>query len=62
MLMKMKRNTAIVLARIKLGLQNFAMWLVVDSPIRLGRLAPHVFGFAIGRKPVKVKYDKTDMC
>jgi hypothetical protein len=33
-------------------LRRFAMWLVMDSPIRLGPLAPYVFGFAIASKPV----------
>lgn len=34
-------------------IKRFAMWLVVDSPIHLGLAAPYVFGFAIGRKPMK---------
>jgi len=35
--------------------RRLAMWLVWDSGIRLGRLAPWIFGFAIGRRPRKVK-------
>ena len=32
-------------------MRKFAMWLVNNIP--LGRLAPYVFGFAIGRMPKK---------
>ena len=32
------------------------MWLVLNVP--LGRLAPWVFGLAIGRRPRKVKADE----
>lgn len=31
-------------------LRRFAMWLVWNIP--LGRAAPHVFGYAVGAKPV----------
>jgi hypothetical protein len=30
-------------------LRQFALWLVVESPIKLGKLAPWVFGFGINR-------------
>jgi hypothetical protein len=33
-------------------LREIAMWLVLNVP--LGKLAPHVFGFAIGAKPVRI--------
>lgn len=36
-------------------LQRFALWLVLDSGIRLGKLAPHVFGFGIGRTGRRIK-------
>jgi hypothetical protein len=29
-------------------LRRFAMWLVLDCPVPMGRLAPHLFGFGIG--------------
>ena len=32
-------------------MNKFLLWLVFNVP--LGRLAPHVFGLAVGRKPVK---------
>lgn len=32
-------------------ISRFLFWLVVDSPVRLGALAPWVFGLAIGRWP-----------
>ena len=34
-------------------MRRFLFWLVVDSPIRLGPLAPWVFGLAIGKMPKK---------
>lgn len=34
-------------------LRRFAMWLVWNIP--LGRFAPHVLGFAVGSKGVRVK-------
>lgn len=33
---------------------KFLLWLVMDSNIKLGRLAPYVFGLVIGRFPHKV--------
>lgn len=35
-------------------IQRFCMWLVMDSCIRLGRLAPWVFGIGMGRMPHRV--------
>lgn len=29
-------------------LRAFCLWLVVDSPVRLGRLAPPLFGYGVG--------------
>ena len=34
-------------------MNRFLFWLIDNIP--LGRLAPYVFGLAIGRKPQKVK-------
>lgn len=34
-------------------ISKFLFWMVWDSNIRLGRLAPYVFGLAIGRWPKK---------
>jgi hypothetical protein len=34
-------------------LRRFAMWLVWNVP--LGRMAPHVMGFAMGSKPIAVE-------
>ena len=34
-------------------MKEFAMWLV--NNVYLGRLAPYVFGFAVGRMPKKIK-------
>lgn len=33
-------------------MRRIALWLVFNVP--LGRLAPHVFGFAVGAKPVRI--------
>lgn len=33
-------------------MRRFAMWLVDNVP--LGKLAPYIFGFAIGRMPKKM--------
>lgn len=33
-------------------MRKFAMWLVDN--VYLGKLAPYVFGFAIGRMPKKI--------
>jgi hypothetical protein len=33
-------------------MKRFAMWLVNNVP--LGKLAPYVFGFAIGRMPKRI--------
>lgn len=35
-------------------MNKFLLWLVMDSGIKLGSLAPYVFGLAIGRWPHKV--------
>ena len=40
-------------------ISRFLLWLVMDSSIRLGRLAPWVFGLAIGRWPHKVSEDES---
>lgn len=36
-------------------MRRFLFWLVMDSTIKLGPLAPWVFGLAIGRWPHRVK-------
>jgi hypothetical protein len=36
-------------------MRRFLFWLVLDSGVRLGRLAPWVFGLAMGRWPRRVK-------
>jgi len=36
-------------------IRRFPFWLVLDSNIRLGPLAPWVLGLAIGRLPHRVK-------
>jgi len=36
-------------------MRRFLLWLVMDSKIKTGRLAPYLFGLAIGRWPHKVK-------
>lgn len=33
-------------------------WLVLDSNIQFGRLAPYIFGLAMGRMPHEVKQAK----
>lgn len=35
-------------------MRRFLLWLVLDSNIKLGRLAPYVFGLAMGRWPHEV--------
>jgi hypothetical protein len=37
-------------------MRRFLMWLIDNVP--LGRLAPYVFGLAIGKMPKKVKDQK----
>lgn len=37
-------------------LRELAMWVVWNVPC--GRLAPHLFGFAMGSKPIKVEESK----
>lgn len=39
---------------LKQSFQRFCLWLVCDSGVRLGPLAPWVFGLGIGRMPRKV--------
>ena len=39
-------------------MRKFAMWIVWNVPI--GRLAPWLFGFAMGSKPHKVKQEQDD--
>ena len=39
-------------------MNRFLLWLVMDSKVRLGRLAPWVFSLAIWRWPYKVRSDK----
>jgi hypothetical protein len=39
-------------------MSRFLFWLVVDSPIPLGPLAPWLLGLAIGRAPRKVNHGK----
>lgn len=34
---------------------KFLTWLVLNSGLPLGRLAPWLFGLALGRRPRKVK-------
>jgi hypothetical protein len=36
-------------------MSRFLLWLVMDSKIKLGPLAPWLFGLAIGRWPHRVK-------
>ena len=36
-------------------MSKFLLWLVWDSGIKLGPLAPWIFGLAIGRCPKRVK-------
>lgn len=36
-------------------MRRFLFWLVVDSPVPLGPLAPYIFGLALGRGPRQVK-------
>lgn len=36
-------------------MSKFLIWLVMGSNIPLGRLAPYIFGLAIGRRPHKVE-------
>ncbi len=31
-------------------MRRLILWLVMDGPINLGRLAPHLFAFGIGCK------------
>jgi hypothetical protein len=40
--------------------RRFCLWLVLDSNIRLGILAPYIFGIGIGRMPRKVKKDDSE--
>lgn len=40
--------------------QRFCLWLVWDSPIKTGRLAPYIFGLGIGRMPHRVNTVRTD--
>ncbi len=41
-------------------MRRFLFWLVLDSNIKLGRLAPWVFGAAMGRRPRIVRSDDND--
>jgi hypothetical protein len=41
-------------------ISRFLFWLVLDSRIPLGRLAPWIFGLAMGRWPHKKKADDDD--
>lgn len=41
---------------IKAKMRKIAMWLVWN--VNLGRLAPHVLGFALSSKPQEVQNDK----
>lgn len=36
-------------------MSRFLLWLVMDSTIKLGPLAPWIFGLAVRRWPRKVK-------
>jgi len=39
-------------------INRFLLWLVMNSPIPLERLAPWVLGLAMGRRPHRVEEDK----
>lgn len=36
-------------------LKRFCLWLVMDTEVPLGKLAPYLLGIALGSKPVKVE-------
>lgn len=39
-------------------MRRFLLWLVLDSNIKLGRLAPWILGLVLGRKPRIIKEKK----
>jgi len=40
--------------------QNFCIWLVMDSGVRLGPLAPHIFHMGLGGKVTMKRADRKE--